>query len=152
MWRTVIVTQGEKLTVKDNWLVVWSDNSEHRVPIDDLYSVVIDNRAALISVNALTSLALANVHVYFCDSSHIPVALSLPMNTHYKPLGVIKHQLALSDEFKNALWQRIVQQKIKNQIICLRLAGVKKYYISPLEEIYDQVLPGDSTNREAAAA
>lgn len=48
MWRTVIVTQGEKLTVRDNWLVVWSDNNEQRVPIGDLYSVVIDNRASLI--------------------------------------------------------------------------------------------------------
>ena len=25
MWRTVIVTQGEKLTIKDGWLVVYSD-------------------------------------------------------------------------------------------------------------------------------
>ena len=61
MWRTVIVTKGEKLTVKDNWLVVWSDSTEQRVPIGDLYSVVIDNRATLISVNALTTLAMANV-------------------------------------------------------------------------------------------
>ncbi len=47
MWRTVIVTQGEKLTVRDNWLVVWSDNTEQRVPIGNLYSVVIDNRLLL---------------------------------------------------------------------------------------------------------
>lgn len=32
MWRTVIVTQGEKLIVKDNWLVVWSDKTEQQVP------------------------------------------------------------------------------------------------------------------------
>ena len=57
MWRTVIVTQGEKLTIKDGWLVVYSDNNEQRVPISDLYSVVIDNRSALISVNAIVSLA-----------------------------------------------------------------------------------------------
>ena len=93
MWRTVIITQGEKLTIKDNWLVVFSDNSEQRVPIGDLYSVVIDNRAALISVSALVSLAEANVHVYYCDSKHTPVALTLPMNTHYKPFGVIKNSL-----------------------------------------------------------
>ena len=82
MWRTVIVTQGEKLTVRDNWLVVWSDNTEQRVPIGDLYSVVIDNRAALVSATALTTLAQANVHVYLCDDKHVPVALSLPINTH----------------------------------------------------------------------
>ena len=62
MWRTVIVTKGEKLTVRDNWLVVYSDGSEQRVPIGDIYSVVIDNRAALISVNAITALVKANVH------------------------------------------------------------------------------------------
>lgn len=56
MWRTVIVTQGEKLTIKDGWLVVYSDNNEQRVPIDDLYSVVIDNRSALISVNTIVAL------------------------------------------------------------------------------------------------
>ena len=56
MWRTVIVTQGEKLTIKDNWLVVYSDNTEQRVPIGDLYSVVIDNRSALISVNTIVAL------------------------------------------------------------------------------------------------
>ena len=37
MWRTVIVTQGEKLTIKDGWLVVYSDNNEQRVPISDLF-------------------------------------------------------------------------------------------------------------------
>ena len=56
MWRTVIVTQGEKLTIKDNWLVVYSDNNEQRVPIGDLYLVVIDNRSALISVNTIVAL------------------------------------------------------------------------------------------------
>jgi len=61
MWRTVIVTHGEKLTIKDNWLVVFSDNTEQRVPIGNLYSVVIDKRSALISVNALVALAEANV-------------------------------------------------------------------------------------------
>lgn len=59
MWRTVIVTRGERITVRDNWLVVYSDSSENRVPIEDLYSVVIDNRAAMISVAVLTTLAMA---------------------------------------------------------------------------------------------
>lgn len=152
MWRTVIVTQGEKLTIKDNWLVVFSDNTEQRVPIGDLYSVVIDNRSALISVNALVALAEANVHVYYCDSKHVPVALTLPMNPHYKPFGVVKKQLALTDEFKDILWQRIVQQKIANQVACLKLVSVNREYIDPIEKMISEVLPGDKSNREAAAA
>lgn len=152
MWRTVIVTQGEKLTIKDGWFVVYSDNNEQRVPISDLYSVVIDNRAALISVNAIVALAEANVHVYYCDSKHTPTALTLPMHTHYKPFGVIKKQLALTDEFKDKLWQRIIKQKIENQVSCLKFVGVNKELIAPIEKMCSEVLPGDKTNREAAAA
>lgn len=118
MWRTVIVTKGEKLTIRDNWLVVYSDSREQQVPIGDLYSVVIDNRAALVSVAVLTALAMANVHIFFCDSKHIPVAVSLPVNTHYKPLGVIKKQLAMTDD------------DITNRIellICNRQMCIKSY-------------------------
>lgn len=99
MWRTVIVTKGEKLTLRDNWLVVYSDHNEQCVPLGDIYSVVIDNRTALVSVSLLTALAEANIHVIFCDKKHTPNSLMLPMNTHYKPFGVIKKQLALSDEY-----------------------------------------------------
>lgn len=152
MWRTVIITKGERITIKDNWLVVYSESDEQRVPIGDLYSVVIDNRAAMLSTAVLTTLAMANVHIYFCDSKHIPVALSLPMSTHYKPLGVIKRQIAMTEDFKDRLWQRIVEQKIKNQIICLKTVGVNSEKIKPIEELCKEILPGDKKNREAAAA
>ena len=81
MWRTVIVTKGEKLILRDNWLIVYSDQTEQRVPLGDIYSVIIDNRASLISISLLTALAEANIHMMFCDSKHIPTALMLPMNT-----------------------------------------------------------------------
>lgn len=80
---------------------MYSEHNEQRVPLGDIYSVVIDNRAALVSVSLMAALAEANIHVIFCDSKHTPTALMLPMNTHYKPFGVFKRQLALSDEFKN---------------------------------------------------
>lgn len=33
MWRTVIISSGEKITVKDNWLVVSNGEKTSRVPI-----------------------------------------------------------------------------------------------------------------------
>ncbi len=53
---------------------------------------------------------------------------------------------------KSKLWQRIVKQKIANQVKCLRLAGVNKKEIETIELICAEVLPDDKTNREAAAA
>jgi len=58
LWRTVIVTTGEKITVRDRWMIVYSDRNEARIPIEDIYSVVIDNRQTLMSVNVLNTLSV----------------------------------------------------------------------------------------------
>ena len=49
MWRTVIVSQGERITVVNGNLRIAGAEDESLVPIADIYAVVIDNRAALIS-------------------------------------------------------------------------------------------------------
>ena len=152
MWRTLIVTAGEKLTVKDNWLHVYSPQQEARVPIGDLYSVVVDNRQALLSVSVLTQLAGAGIHVLLCDDKHLPCAELLPLALHYRPLTVLQKQMALSQGFKDLLWQRIVMAKIQNQAKALRLAGVGASKAKKLEELALRVLPGDAGNREAQAA
>lgn len=152
MWRTLIVTAGEKLTVKDNWLHVYSPQQEARVPIGDLYSVVVDNRQALLSVSVLTQLAGAGVHVLLCDDKHLPCAELLPLALHYRPLTVLQKQMTLSQDFKDLLWQRIVMAKIQNQAKALRLAGVRASKAKKLEELALRVLPGDAGNREAQAA
>lgn len=152
MWRTLIVTAGEKLTVKDNWLHVYSPQQEARVPIGDLYSVVVDNRQALLSVSVLTQLAGAGIHVLLCDDKHLPCAELLPLALHYRPLTVLQKQMALSQGFKDLLWQRIVMAKIQNQAKALRLAGVGASKAKKLEELALRVLPGDVGNREAQAA
>lgn len=35
MWRTVIVSGGQKMTVKENWLHIFTETDEKRVPIGD---------------------------------------------------------------------------------------------------------------------
>ena len=92
MWRTLIVTSGEKMTVRDGWLHVYSPQQEARVPISDLYSVVVDNRQTLLSMGVLTQLAQAGVHVLLCDEKHLPCAELLPLSQHYRPLTVLQKQ------------------------------------------------------------
>ena len=152
MWRTVIVNNGEKLLIRNNWLIVYSNNNEHQVPIEDIYAVVIDNHSTLFSVSVMTTLAQAGVHILFCDEKHIPVAASFPLNTHYKPLSVINRQFNLTEEFKNDIWSRIVKAKIINQYKCLHYCGIEKSKLEELLKISDAITSGDKNNREAVAA
>lgn len=152
MWRTLIVTSGEKMTVRDGWLHVYSPQQEARVPIGDLYSVVVDNRQTLLSMGVLTQLAQAGVHVLLCDEKHLPCAELLPLSQHYRPLTVLQKQMDLSQSFKDLLWQRIITAKIQNQAKTLRLVGANRSKAQKLEELALTVSAGDRGNREAQAA
>lgn len=152
MWRTVIVSSGEEITVKDNWLVVSSEGKDNRIPIGDLYSVVIDNQEAMFSVAVMTELSKQGVHVIFCDRKHTPVTESLPLNSHFRPLPVVMGQIGMTTQLKDELWQIIVKQKITNQSLCLKYANVKSEKVEMLQQYADEVVIGDKKNRESVAA
>lgn len=152
MWRTIIISSGEKLNIKDNWLIVSSSKGETKVPVDDLYSVVIENRSAMLSVSVLTTLTLAGAHIIFCDTNHLPTTISLPLNNHYRPYSVVKKQIEMSQKFKDSLWQKIIVQKIRNQSLCLKYVGVDTKKYREIEDISLKVKVGDTTNREAVSA
>lgn len=151
MWRTVIISQGEKLGLRNNRLVVNGDK-EVEIPIEDLYSVLIDNQQTFITVGVMTAMTDAGVHVILCNEKHIPVTLILPLNTHYRAYNVLKKQLALEDEFKKIIWQKIIQAKIVNQAQVLKIAGCSKGVIDHLLKYREEVTLGDLRNREGLAA
>lgn len=152
MWRTVIVSSGEKVTIKDNWLVVVSGSKEQKVPVGDLYSVVVDNQETLFSTAVMTELSNAGVHVIFCDRKHIPVTDAVPLNSHFRPLPVVMGQFGMTARLKDELWQKIVKQKIENQSLCLKYADVTAEKYELLERYASEVIIGDKKNRESIAA
>ncbi len=152
MFRTLTVNFGEKLKVKDGWLIVEIADEERKIPIEDLYSVVIDNQETSITVPTLHKLTDSGVHILICNEKHQPVTVILPQNTHYRPLNVIRKQIALTNEFKDKLWDKIVKAKIKNQAEVLKLCGGKSEKIKRINEFATEVIGGDEGNREGIAA
>ena len=152
MWRTVIVNYGEKMKTENHWLVVCSDEGESRVPIEDIYAVIIDNRSAMISMSAINALTAAGAHICFCDEKHIPVSVALPLSDHYRPLPVVRSQIDMTEDFKDVLWQKIVKAKIANQARCLRFCSVRPEKVASVEVLSEDVAPGDARNREGTAA
>lgn len=98
MFRTVTVYNGERISVKDGWMVVTSGEEEYKIPIEDIYSVVIDNMQASLTVPAMTRLTEAGAHILVCNEKHLPMSVILPKDTHYHPLDVIKKQIMLQED------------------------------------------------------
>ena len=126
MWRTVIINKGDRVSLKDNWIVV-SGETEVKIPLNELYSVVVDNQDTMLSVGAINALTQSSVHIVYCDKKHLPSSVVLPYNIHYRPLNVIKKQVAWEKGFCNDLWNKIVEAKIVNQARVLKMQGADRY-------------------------
>lgn len=112
MWRTVIVNNGEKITTREHWLIVSDEKGESKVPLDDIYALVIDNQNAVISMAAINAITESGAHICFCDRKHTPASVALPMSDHYRPLSVVRSQLEMTDEFKAQIWKKIIVSKM----------------------------------------
>jgi len=152
VFRTVIVVSGEKISVKNNWLIIENGNDDTMIPIEDIYSIVIDNIKSNITVPALTRLTEAGVHLLVCDEKHLPATVILPASNHYRPLNVLMKQIQMTDNFKKELWQRIIKQKILNQARVLKISGAPKEKYEKMLSYCEEVVPGDEYNREGIAA
>lgn len=49
MFRTVYVSQGQQLNIKNNWLIIKDDSKNSAIPLDDIQALIIDNLQTMIS-------------------------------------------------------------------------------------------------------
>ena len=82
MWRTLVVNSAERIRLKDNWLIVETDDNEERIPINEIYSLVIDNPLTTLSVGAVNAL------------TENRVKRNLPKNGSVRLLSVTEKQYA----------------------------------------------------------
>lgn len=123
---------------------------EMRFPLEDVNSIIVENRNAVLSISALTEIAACGGVVFLCDEKHLPTTVVLPQSTHYRKLKALRAQTGASKPLIKQLWQKVVKAKIANQAECLRLCGKPEY--EKVADIGKRVLSGDTENREAEAA
>ena len=153
MWRSVIIYTGDRLSLRDDWLVVeYGDGGRKELPLSDLYCIVLDNQQSSVSIPLLTKLIQFQVHLITTDERHMPIAELLPLNTHYKCYRVIKQQIAMTELEKGKIWQKIINAKIKNQAIVMANTGAEEEQVQRMTELSEQVEMHDTSNREAVAA
>lgn len=152
MFRTVYVSQGQQLNIKNNWLIIKDDSKNSAIPLDDIQALIIDNLQTMISSYTLCMLAKNGINTILCNDKHLPTCNILSLNNHYKSSSVLKNQISLSKNIKDILWQNIIDAKISNQIKVLQLNNVDDFILSKLKQLKLTLLPGDTTNREAVCS
>lgn len=149
-WRTVILSNDAKISLRMNHLVVSSEKTT-TIPLEEISVVVIENPNIVMTGHLLNALSQYKVTTIICDAHHLPYAQVNLVYGHFRQAALIKKQINWPIERKERVWQAIIKHKIKNQKRVLEKFNPKTDY-SMFDVYINQVEEGDITNREGHAA
>ena len=151
-YRQVIIKKSEKLHFKDKQLIIDKDNQSTKIPLEDINYILIEDSTTIITTRLLAELGKNAISLIACDEKYEPTSIMYPYNYHFKQLDVFTQQLEIDDSIKNEFWNQIVKRKIENSIRVLEMTSKEEFPISKLNEYINEIIDGDSKNREGLAA
>lgn len=151
-YRQVVIKKSEKLHFKDNQLIVEKEGISSKIPLEDINYVLIEDSTTILTSRLLAELGKNAISLIICDERYEPTSIMYPYNYHYKQLDVFEKQLQVPNEVKIELWNQIIKRKIENSIRVLEMTSKEEFPISKLNQYINEVIDGDSANREGLAA
>lgn len=151
-WRIVYISDVNKLSLNLNSLKIVKGDDEFKIPLSDIFAVVIEDLTVTITTRLLVELSDYNILVIFCNQKHLPECMIQPVSGHYRQYSQTRQQLSWDTSRKEELWKLIVKKKIENQIECMKHCGIHSERIEKMKELYSAVQIFDKNNVEGQAA
>ena len=148
-FRNIVVSNPARISLRHGQLCI-AQEQEVLIPLEDICTLMLESRQALVSSAALEALAVQGVTVFLCDAQHLPSAQLLAFNQFSRKKKMLRAQIDLGRPLQKQLWRMIVRRKIQNQAACLRLLNCEGADV--LNALADTVRSGDTGNAEAVAA
>lgn len=148
-WRSVIITQHSKVTYSSNMMRVQTRDGINQIPIEDIDILLISTTQAVLSSALIAELAKQNIKIIFTDKRNEPICETNNYYPNNRSTTLINKQFNWSEQRKNLLWTKIIQNKITNQLKVLELRNLK---FDDLKHELEKLEVGDPTNREAVIA
>lgn len=149
-WRVVAIENPAKLSFRDNKIVIQQE-VEVALPLEDIDTLIIDNREVILTANILAALSEFGVNALICDERHLPATIILPHGQASRGAKNARMQLAMGEALKKQLWRKNIIKKISNQAEVLAICGFDDAS-ARLKELARTVRSGDVGNNEAVAA
>src|SRR5208282_5315024 len=133
----------------DRLQLSFKDNEEIQyIPCSDIGMLMLNNPQVTLSQSVIPTLNAHGAIIVFCDRTHVPISLALPVDGNCNQTKRLHQQVGSLPKLKKQIWTSLVKAKISNQdALLLKLTGERQ-----LLDLEATVLPGDPTNRESIAA
>ena len=148
-WRTVVVSKNCKLSYKNDYLVVRSEELQ-MIHLSEISTIIVENGMVSITSYLINELAQKKIKIVFCDEKHNPSCEIIPYYGSFNTSKKILIQTEWDKTRKQKAWQQIIKCKIHNQAMLLKKLDIKGY--DKLLEYEEQVEINDKTNREGHSA
>ena len=149
-WRTVCITKRAKLDYKLGSMVVRSDGETVKIFLDEISLLLVESTAVSVTSYLLSELIERKIKVVFCDSKRNPISELVPYYGSHDTSNKIRTQIKWSDDTKEMIWTEIVYEKIKNQMMLLKMLDKEEWKL--LYSYLETIEHNDETNREGHAA
>lgn len=150
-WRSVVINNPARLTLKHRAIQVEQDSGTVSVPLEDIATLVIDHPQVTLTNQLLSVCASQQIAVITVGQNHTPNGVLLSFLPHSRALKIMRQQLAMSTPHKKRLWQGLVQQKLRNQAEVLTRHD-EADTANRLNSLANRVRSGDPDNCEAQGA
>ncbi|HOE58559.1 MAG TPA: type II CRISPR-associated endonuclease Cas1 [Bacteroidales bacterium] len=148
--RTLCIQNAGHLNLNNNQLVFTDkEGIKKTAPIEDIGYLIIENRYVTISVQLITALNSNNAAIIFCDEKYLPTGMLLNLDSNQVQTEIFHTQIEASEPLKKNLWKNVITCKIRNQAALLHKLNKND---QPLKIFANEVMSGDTSNREALAA
>ncbi|HJJ11557.1 MAG TPA: type II CRISPR-associated endonuclease Cas1 [Clostridiaceae bacterium] len=148
-WRTVVVTKNCKLSYKNGYLVIRSEEIQ-TIHLSEISSIIVENGMASITSYLMNELANNKIKLIICDEKHNPSCELMPYYGSFNTAKKIAKQSKWTNERKGIAWQNLIKHKIHNQAMLLKKIEISGY--EKLLEYEADVQFFDKTNREGHSA
>ena len=114
----VHITRADDLSISNNQLVmIDEDNNDekNKISLNDISAIVIENCHCKISAILQLRLIENNIPIIICNEKHQPEIHSLGLFNHFQITLRINEQIEWSENKKEKLWTKVIENKIENQ-------------------------------------
>lgn len=118
--QSLIVEEGCELHLKDDCLLLKKDGAEHIFSFEFLSSLMLGSQKIFISTALLNALVIHHIKVIFVDVTKKPSAMLLPYLDTPSNGVHFREQLAWEPKRIEALWVKILTDKLNNQRLLLK--------------------------------
>lgn len=125
-WRVVAIENPAKLSFKDNKLII-KQGDEVALPLEDIDSLVIDNREIILSTNIISALSHFGVNTIICDEKHLPSTVILPHGQASRGAKTPEYSSIWARLYVNSFGVKISLKRLKIRLLfCVKMISVSK--------------------------